>query len=75
MKSAKELLREKRDGREWTADEVAWFVDGLVDQSVSAPQVAAFLMAACTRGLTPQETTALTISMARSGDMLPKGLT
>lgn len=75
MKSAKELLREKRDGREWTADEVAWFVDGLVDKSVSAPQVAAFLMAACTRGLTPQETTALTISMAGSGDMVPKGLT
>ena len=75
MKSTKELLREKRDGREWTADEVARFVDGLVAHEVSAPQVAAFLMAVCTRGLTAEETAALTMSMMRSGDMLPKGLT
>lgn len=74
MKSTKELLREKRDGREWTTDEMAWFVDGLVNNAVSAPQVAAFLMAACTRGLTPEETAALTLAMARSGDMVAKGL-
>lgn len=75
MKSTKELLREKRDGREWTTVEMAWFVDGLVSNAVSAPQVAAFLMAACTRGLTPEETAALTLAMSRSGDMVPKGLT
>lgn len=75
MKSTKELLREKRDGREWTTEEMAWFVDGLVSNAVSAPQVAAFLMAACTRGLTPEETAALTLAMSRSGDMVPKGLT
>lgn len=75
MKSTKELLREKRDGREWTTDEMAWFVDGLVNNAVSGPQVAAFLMAACTRGLTAEETAALTLSMSRSGDMVPTGLT
>ncbi|MBM4178714.1 MAG: thymidine phosphorylase [Ignavibacteria bacterium] len=75
MKSTKELLREKRDGREWSADEIAWFVDGLVNNAVSSGQVAAFLMAACTRGLTPAETAALTISMSRSGDMVPTGRT
>ena len=75
MKSTKELLREKRDGREWTSDEMAWFVDGLVSHHVSAPQVAAFLMAACTRGLSANETAALTLSMSRSGEMVPKGLT
>jgi pyrimidine-nucleoside phosphorylase len=74
MKSTKELLREKRDGREWTTDEMAWFVDGLVNKSVSAPQVAAFLMAACTRGLTAEETASLTLAMARSGDMVATGL-
>jgi pyrimidine-nucleoside phosphorylase len=75
MKSTKELLREKRDGREWTSDEMAAFVDGLVSHHVSAPQVAAFLMAACTRGLSSEETAALTLSMSRSGEMVPKGLT
>lgn len=74
MKSTKELLREKRDGREWTSDEMAWFVDGLVSNHFSAPQVAAFLMAACTRGLSAEETAALTLSMSRSGEMVPKGL-
>jgi thymidine phosphorylase len=53
---------------------MAWFVDGLVNKSVSAPQVAAFLMAACTRGLTAEETASLTLAMARSGDMVATGL-
>lgn len=63
-----ELLRKKRDGSELSADEIRWFIQGLSNGSVTAPQAAAFLMAACTRGLSAAEVAALTLSMADSGD-------
>ena len=70
MKSTKELLRHKRDGQPLTPDEIHRFIDGVVDASVSSAQVGAFCMAACTRGLSIQETSALTLAMARSGTIL-----
>lgn len=62
-----ELLRAKRDGRELTETEVEFLVQGVVRGTVSEPQAAAFLMAACIRGLSARETAALTLAMARSG--------
>lgn len=62
-----ELLRKKRDGAELTRDEIQWFIKGLTDGYVSDPQAAAFLMAACTRGLAATEVAALTLAMANSG--------
>lgn len=73
MKSTKELLRIKRDGGMWSDEEVTEFVRRTVDGQASPAQVAAFLMAACTRGLSPQETAALTMSMAYSGTVLERG--
>lgn len=70
MKSTKELLRFKRDGGRWSTSEIATFVRGLCDGSVSEPQAAAFLMAACIHGLTDDETAALTLAMAESGERL-----
>ncbi len=67
MKSAKELLREKRDGASWTDAEITHFVQGVTDGTISPPQAAAFLMAACIHGLTRQETASLTRAMAQSG--------
>ncbi len=72
MKSTKELLRIKRDGGMWSDEEVTEFVRRTVDGRASAAQVAAFLMAACTRGLSSQETAALTMSMAHSGTVLER---
>lgn len=71
MKSIKELLRTKRDGHSLSAEEIEYFVTQTVTHEASAAQVAAFLMASCTRGLTMEETTALTLAMARSGEQLP----
>lgn len=73
MKSTKELLRIKRDGGLWSDEEVTEFVRRTVDGEASSAQVAAFLMAACTRGLSSEETAALTMSMARSGTVLERG--
>lgn len=70
MKSAKELLRAKRDGAVWSNGEIEWFVHGLVEGTVSHPQAAAFLMAACIHGLRPSEVAALTSAMAESGEHL-----
>lgn len=72
MKSTKELLRIKRDGGMWSDEEVTEFVRRTVDGQASPAQVAAFLMAACTRGLSSQETAALTMSMAHSGTVLER---
>ncbi len=74
MKSIKERLRDKRDGKAWSEKEIVDFVSGVVDGRVSSAQAAAFLMAACTRGLTPEEVTHLTLAMAASGERIPKGL-
>lgn len=72
MKSVKELLAAKRDGAEWTSEEIASFVTGVVNGTVSSAQAAAFLMASCIRGLTAAETAALTRVMALSGDAIPQ---
>ncbi len=63
-----ELLRKKRDGVEWTGDEVRDFIHGLSTGAVNDAQAAAFLMAACTRGMSAAETAALSLSMRDSGD-------
>ena len=62
-----ELLRKKRDGIELTNDELDFFVRGVVSNTISEAQSAAFLMASCTRGLSARETAALTLSMRDSG--------
>ena len=73
MKSTKELLQFKRDGGAWSDVEMRWFIDGVVCNVVSKPQVAAFLMAACINGLNAQEVASLTLAMAESGEHLSRG--
>lgn len=73
MKSpVKEMLRAKRDGNVWSTEEVEHFVHGIVHGHVSLAQCGAFLMAACTRGLTPEEVAALTLAMAKNGAHIPR---
>ncbi|MGA0045056.1 MAG: thymidine phosphorylase [Candidatus Kapaibacteriota bacterium] len=74
MKSIKELLKEKRQGAEWSPVDVERFVHGVVDGSVTDAQVGAFLMAACIHGLSVKETSELTLSMARNGASFPRQL-
>jgi pyrimidine-nucleoside phosphorylase len=73
MRSVKELLRHKRMGEAWNAEEIAAFVDGVVQGSVTSAQAAGFLTSACIHGLTDHEIVALTTAMAESGDRLLRG--
>ncbi|MBU3699746.1 MAG: thymidine phosphorylase [Candidatus Kapabacteria bacterium] len=70
MKSIKEVLRAKRDGHPLSSEEIRSFIHSTVSGEASSAQVAAFLMACCTRGLDSAETSALTLSMAESGETL-----
>ncbi|MCX7929988.1 MAG: thymidine phosphorylase [Chlorobi bacterium] len=62
-----ELLRKKRDAMPLDPSEISFLVHGIVDGTITSAQAAAFLMAACIRGLDIGETIALTDAMARSG--------
>lgn len=65
-----DIIRKKRDGAELTADEIAFFVDGLADGSIPAEQVAALAMAVFLNSMTPGEAGRLTMAMAASGTVL-----
>jgi len=61
------FLREKRDGREHAAADIAEFVARAARRDIPDYQVSAWLMAAFLRGLSDAETAALTQAMTRSG--------
>ena len=63
-------IEKKRDGQALTADEIRWFVDGFAEGAIPDYQMAAFAMAVYFRGMTPEETAALTRAMLESGDRL-----
>ncbi|MHC4899916.1 MAG: thymidine phosphorylase, partial [Planctomycetota bacterium] len=65
-----DLIRRKRDGQELSTAEVQAFVAGVVDGSFGDAQLGAFLMAVCMHGMTVAETTALTLAMRDSGQVL-----
>jgi thymidine phosphorylase len=65
-----EIIRTKRDGGRLTDTEIAAFVRGLTDGTVSEGQAAALAMAIFLRGLTLAERVALTLAMRDSGTVL-----
>ncbi|WP_296084734.1 thymidine phosphorylase [uncultured Agrobacterium sp.] len=65
-----EIIRRKRDGETLAATEIADFIAALSDGSISEGQAAAFAMAVFFRGMTREETVALTLAMRDSGDVL-----
>ena len=65
-----EIIRRKRDGKRLTGDEIAQFVRGLTDDSVTEGQAGAFAMAVFFRGLDAAERVALTQAMTSSGTVL-----
>ena len=70
---ALDLIGRKRDGEEHSADEIRYLVDGYLQGAIPDYQMAAWLMAVCTRGMTRAETLALTQAMVASGDVLDLG--
>jgi len=67
---AQEIIRIKRDGGALDAAMIGAFVHGLVDNGWSEGQVAALAMAIFLRGLSRDETVALTRAMTASGRVL-----
>src|SRR5262245_9307458 len=65
-----EIIRAKRDGNPLAAEEIDFFIAGLTDGSISEGQVAALAMAVFLRGMTRDETVALTLAMRDSGRVL-----
>jgi thymidine phosphorylase len=70
MRLPQEIIRDKRDGRALRPADIADFVSGFADGRVSPEQIAAFAMATCLRGMTAEETVALTLAMRDSGEVL-----
>ena len=65
-----EIIHKKKRGMALSADEIYYIVNGFTTGKVPDTQMAALLMAICLKGMTPAETTALTMAMAQSGDQL-----
>ena len=68
-----DLIRAKRDGGALDAREIGFVVAGAADGSIPAEQLAAWLMAAYLRGLSLEETRALTVAMRDSGERFSPG--
>jgi thymidine phosphorylase len=65
-----EVIRRKRNGEALGIADIAGFIRGLTDGSISEGQVAAFAMAVWFSGMDLEETVALTLAMRDSGDVL-----
>ena len=63
-----DLITKKKHGGELTAEELRCMVEGYVAGEIPDYQMSAMLMAIWFSGMTAEETTALTIAMADSGD-------
>jgi pyrimidine-nucleoside phosphorylase len=62
-----DLIRQKRDGGVLERAAIESFVTGVTDGTLPDYQASALLMAILLRGMTPEETAALTDAMVRSG--------
>jgi thymidine phosphorylase len=65
-----EVIRKKRDGGELDPAEIAAFIEGVTDGSISEGQAAAFAMAVWFSGMNRAECVALTLAMRDSGETL-----
>ena len=65
-----EIIRKKRNRQALTAAEIAFFIRGVTDGTIVDAQTAALTMAVFLNGMNVKETTALTLNMRDSGDVL-----
>ncbi|MCR4689996.1 MAG: pyrimidine-nucleoside phosphorylase [Lachnospiraceae bacterium] len=68
-----DLIQKKKTGGELTAEEIAFMVEGFTAGRIPDYQMSAMMMAIYFQGMTRQETVELTLSMAKSGQMLDLG--
>lgn len=67
---AQEIIRSKRDGCALSTEEIKFFVEGIVDQSISEGQIAALTMATFFNGMNRDECVDLTRNLLNSGHTL-----
>ena len=67
---AVDIIINKRDKKQLTTAEIEFFVRGFTDGEIPDYQASAFAMAVMLNGMTPTETTDLTLAMAHSGQVL-----
>jgi len=67
---AVDIIIKKRDKGELSLAEIEYFIKSFISGEVADYQASAFLMAVLLNGMTPRETTDLTLAMANSGHML-----
>ena len=67
---AQEIIRKKRDGQKLSREEIAFFIKGITDGSVSEGQVSALAMAVYFRDMEMAERVAFTEGLRDSGDVL-----
>lgn len=65
-----DLILKKRNGNSLSDREINWMIQGYIREQIPDYQMAAMMMAVYFQGLDKQETYALTMSMAHSGDFL-----
>jgi pyrimidine-nucleoside phosphorylase len=67
---AVDIIIKKREKLELSSEEIRFFVNGFTSGEITDYQVSAWAMAVLLNGMTPRETTELTLAMARSGEIL-----
>ncbi len=67
---AYDIIKKKRDGEALSDNEIKGFITGYINGEIADYQAAALCMAIYFRGMTTEETTALTFAIRDSGDRL-----
>ena len=67
---AQDIIKKKRDGGQLTRDEIRFLIDGYTAGRIPDYQLSAFTMAVFFRGMTREETVALTEAMLHSGTVV-----
>lgn len=65
-----DIIEKKKKGLELTTLEIDFWIRGIMDKSIADYQTSALLMAIVLKGMTIKETSDLTMSMLKSGNMI-----
>lgn len=65
-----DIINKTKHKVQLTSEEISFLVNGFTSGNIPDYQMSAWLMAVCVSGLTEEETTALTLAMRDSGDIL-----
>ena len=65
-----DIIIKKRDKQELSSEEINFFIDEFAKGNVPDYQASAWAMAVLLNGMTPRETTTLTMAMVNSGEII-----